>query len=225
MWRSSGPVKAGAVIRLSFLGVELILYYLILTTGGEVLRWSSWISIVVCFLYTLGPWSKRNALVVAGLGCTVVADLFLVVCDPIQRLWGMIAFLCAQTLYAVHLHRLRSGKWMLIFRVGLLALGTGICVAVLGAQTDLLALVSIAYYACLIMNLIHGVRSRKGWLLPVALVLFLLCDTVIGLQVASMGYLPIGEGSWLYRVIFPGWNMAWAFYLPSQVMLAVYASR
>ena len=66
---------------------------------------------------------------------------------------------------------------------------------------------------------------RCVWLLPVALVLFLLCDTVIGLQVASMGYLPIGEGSWLYRVIFPGWNMAWAFYLPSQVMLAVYASR
>lgn len=74
------------------------------------------------------------------------------------------------------------------------------------------------------MDLIHAVWNwRGGKLLPLAFALFLLCDTVIGLQVASMGYLLIPEGSWVYRLIFSGWNLAWAFYLPSQVLLALHA--
>ena len=54
-----------------------------------------------------------------------------------------------------------------------------------------------------------------------ALVLFLLCDTVIGLQVMGGMYLPIDDGSLLSRILYPGFNLAWLFYLPSQVLLAL----
>ena len=57
--------------------------------------------------------------------------------------------------------------------------------------------------------------------MPVALVLFLLCDTVIGLQVMGAMYLPIAEGSFLHSLLNPGFDLAWAFYLPSQVLLAL----
>ena len=49
----------------------------------------------------------------------------------------------------------------------------------------------------------------------------MLCDTVIGLQVASGAYLPIAEGSILYRIIFMDFFLSWFFYLPSQVLITL----
>ena len=42
-----------------------------------------------------------------------------------------------------------------------------------------------------------------------------------GLQVMGGMYLPIGDGSLLSRILYPGFDLAWAFYLPSQMLLAV----
>ena len=44
---------------------------------------------------------------------------------------------------------------------------------------------------------------------------------VIGLQVATSGYLPIEEGSVLNEILYPGFNLSWLFYLPSQVLLSL----
>jgi hypothetical protein len=60
-------------------------------------------------------------------------------------------------------------------------------------------------------------------MLGIAFTLFLLCDTVIGLQVAAGGYLPIAQDSVLYGLLFSGFNLAWLFYLPSQVLIALCA--
>ena len=60
-------------------------------------------------------------------------------------------------------------------------------------------------------------------LLAWALVLFFLCDTVVGLQVASVGYLILP--AWLNRVLFCSFPLDWLFYLPSQVMLALCGRR
>lgn len=201
-----------------FLALELVAYALIMTTAGDLLVWSSYLSIVGCFLFAL--LGRRKWLLVAGLGCTVIADLFLVVWDPMQRLWGMVVFLCAQSMYAIYLHKGWDQKWMWWTRGGILVVSQAVTVMVLGGAVDALALVSLAYYAMLICNLIHALAAgRRRYSL--ALVLFLLCDTVIGLQVAGMGYLPIQEGSWLHSLLYPGFNLAWMFYLPSQVLIAL----
>ena len=52
--------------------------------------------------------------------------------------------------------------------------------------------------------------------------LFFICDTFIGLQVAAGTYLTIPEGGLLYNVIFCAFPIAWACYLPSQVLIALY---
>ena len=205
-----------------FLSVEFILYILILTTGGSTLVWSSYSAIVLCFLFALSSTNKENRLLILGLFFTVLADFCLVMCKPIQQLWGMVFFLLTQVFYAWQLHRDQANKLTLIIRLILSLIAGVLCVAVLRSQTDALALISLFYYVQLIMNIADATLRRKQHpLLPVALVLFLLCDTVVGLQVMSTDYLPIREGSVLHSILFSGFNLSWLFYLPSQVLIAL----
>ena len=207
-----------------FLMTEAVLYGLILTSGGKLLIWSEYISIILCFLFSLFCFQKP--LLIGGLALTLCADFCLVICDPIQQLWGMVFFLGAQTFYAAHLHVYDKRASLLIIRLVLTIAGLGIALLVLGENVDALALVSIAYYANLIMNLIvSATQWKKCKLLPIGFLLFILCDTVIGLQVASMGYLPIAEGSFLHKLIFMPFNLSWFFYLPSQVLIALSCLR
>ena len=207
---------------LFFLAVELALYYLILTTGGNVLVAASYTAIVLCFLFALVGIRKENIWLVSGLLFTVFADYCLVICNPMEQLWGMVFFLLAQSCYAIKIHRSDMPKAMLPIRISLIAMVELITVAVLREKTDPLALVSMAYYVNLVMNLICACsRFRENKLLAIGFVCFLLCDTVIGLQVAAGAYLPIPEGSVIHNIIFMPFNLSWFFYLPSQVMIAL----
>lgn len=213
-------------ITFIFLAVELILYILILTTGGNILVTCSYAAIVLCFLYALLHWRNGNHFIIAGLACTVIADFFLVVCSPIQQLWGMRFFLGTQTLYAVMLHLSAGNKKLLIARGIVILLAPAVTFAVLQEKTDALAVISLCYYANLILNIITAFAAfPKNWWFALALVLFALCDTVIGLQVASDAYLPFSENSLLYRIIFMDFNLSWFFYFPSQVMIALSAKK
>ena len=151
-----------------------------------------------------------------------MADFFLVVCDPRQQLWGMICFLAAQTMYAIMLHRRRHSKVILGLRIGLIASIELIAYLILRNRIDALVIVSVCYYAILVMNMVHAfVNFRNMPMLAIGFALFILCDTVIGLQTASGGYLAIDERCWLHRVLFMDFNLAWFFYLPSQVLIAL----
>ena len=205
-----------------FLALELVAYYFILTAGGDLLVYSSFGAIVLCFLHALAYAKTGDKLILGGLACTVAADFCLVVCSPIQRLWGMIFFLAAQGLYAARLHLYDKHRALLWVRLTLILAALAITILVLREKTDALALVSLCYYANLIFNLIMAfLKFKTDKLFPIALLLFLLCDTVIGLQVACGAYLPIAEGSALYRIIFMPFNLSWFFYLPSQVLISL----
>ena len=211
---------------LLYLLVQSVLYYFILTAGGSTLVYCSYGAIVLCFLYVLLHFKTCDKWILAGLACTVGADFCLVVCSPIQQLWGMVFFLVAQSLYATRLHLSDKRKPLLWVRLALVLIALTVTVCVLGQQTDALALVSLCYYANLIFNLIMAfLRFKKEPLFPIALALFLLCDTVIGLQVACGGYLPIAEDSMLHRIIFMPFNLSWFFYLPSQVLISLRGAK
>ncbi len=208
-------------VTIGFLLAEPVLYYFILTSGGMTAVVTSYLSICLCFLYGLLH-RKSAPLMAAALGCTLAADFFLLVCRPQRQLLGMVCFLGTQSLYALDLHRKNPKKSMFFVRFGLIAIGEVLVFAVLGPKADLLAVISLCYYANLLTNIIAAwVLPGRNKLLTVGFILFLLCDTVIGLQVASQGYLPIPENTLLHRLLFPGFNLAWAFYLPSQVCLAL----
>ena len=219
-----GIRKQLSVPTLIFLSAELILYYLILTAGGNTLVYSSFGAIVLCFVHVLLHFKTCNRFMLGGLACTVLADFFLVICSPIQQLWGMVFFLIAQSLYAAKLHLNAKTHTLLYIRLGLTFLALVVTALVLRDKTDALALVSMCYYANLIFNIVVAFSQlKRSKLLPLAFVLFLLCDTVIGLQVACGGYLPIGESSLLHRIVFMNFNLSWFFYLPSQVLLSICA--
>ena len=216
--------KREAVFAFVFVGIELILYGLILTSGGQLLIWSEFISIILCFLFAL--LNFQDPLVILGLSMTVCADFCLVVCDPIQQLWGMVFFLTAQSFYAVKLHRQGPHKGFLWARLGLSVAAVAVSLLVLGEKADALALVSMCYYVNLIMNMVCAfVRFPHNRWMAIGFVLFILCDTVIGLQVAAGGYLPIPEGSFVHNLIFSGFHLSWFFYLPSQVLIALSSRR
>lgn len=191
-----------------FLSLETAAYLLILDSSG---KWVCFGSVAVCFAYSL--FAGCNGKFQAALGFTVAADWCLVVCDPIQRLWGMVAFLVVQSLYAAQLYQRRN--WWLWIRLGAVATAEAVAALVLGKGMDLLAAVSMAYYAMLVMNLAQAVAQRRSRF-AIALTLFLLCDTVVGLQVAGDLYI-----STEVRLLYPGFNLAWMFYLPAQVLLAL----
>lgn len=207
-----------------FLMTEAVLYWLLMTQSGETVRWSSYGAIALCTVFGLLHFKTGNKWLIFGLLCTLGADFWLVAYRPQQQFWGMVFFLGTQSCYAVALWKCRKNKALLITRLALVAVAELVTVIVLGEKTDALALISLAYYAMLIMNIVAAFNA-KYWMFAVALVLFLLCDTVIGLQVAAGGYLPIGEESPLYKLLFSGFNLSWLFYLPSQVLIALCSAK
>ena len=210
------------ILAVCFLIAEAVLYYFVLTAGGTTFTVTAYGGIILCFLLALLSSIKTDPLIVAGLAFTVCADYCLVVCSPAEQLWGMVFFLVAQTMYAIKLHQENKGKWLLLLRIGLVIVIEVVTILILKDNLDALAVISVCYYANLFMNIIAAFTDwRKNKLLPIAFVLFILCDTVIGLQVAAGGYLPIPEGSALHNLIFSSFNLAWFFYLPSQVLIAV----
>ena len=209
-----------------FLIVQAILYYFVLTADGETFTVCAYTGIVVCFLFALLCGAKNDPLTVAGLACTVGADFCLVVCSPIQQLWGMVFFLGAQSLYAAKLHLNEKNRVLLFIRILLIVAIEIVAVIILKDKLDALAVVSVCYYANLFMNIVASFTQwQENKLLPIGLVAFILCDTVIGLQVAAGGYLPIAEGSALHDFLFMDFNLSWFFYLPSQVMIALSSLR
>ena len=173
-------------------------------------------------MYSLINFNKDNLFYSSGLMFTVMADLCLVLCDPTQRLGGMIFFLIVQSMYSIKLHTITKSKLILVIRLSLVILLELICYIVLKDNIDLLVIVSLAYYVMLFMNIIESLLNFKdNKILPIGLTLFLLCDTVIGLQVMSDMFLKINESSFIYILIFSNFDLAWFFYLPSQVLISL----
>ena len=203
----------------AFLAAQAVLYALILTAGGDLLVCSSFGAIVLCLVYVLCGLRQGDGFSVCALALTVAADFCLVICSPQQRLWGMVFFLAVQLCYAASL-----GRTLLWMRAALSVAALILTVSVLGDKTDALALISVCYYAQLVCNLACALL-RKRWLMAAGFVLFLLCDTVVGLQVAASGYLSLSTDGWLHRLLFCGFNLPWFFYLPSQVCLALQSNK
>ena len=205
----------------TFLLVEAALYALIL--AGQWVVSAQYASVCLCLVFVLLHLRKANYFILGGLVCTVVADWFLVVQGGADTLTAMMFFLVAQILYAIQLHRRARSTQTLIIRLLLVVILESIAVIVMGGKPDLLVIVSLCYYANLFVNILSAFRSyRKDWMMPWAMVLFFICDTFIGLQVAAGSYLTINPDGLLHSIIFCGFNVAWACYLPSQVLIALY---
>ena len=195
------------------------------TEGRAVVACQFGAIILAClFCAAFAEKSCAYAFTQLALVCTVCADYFLVWSQPMRQLPAMIFFLCVQIAYAARLYLLAGNgerRAQLILHIALSALIVAVTAIVLGQSTDALAVVSMLYYVQLILNVVFAfARFRSRAILAIGFLLFLCCDTVIGLDMIN-AYLPIPDGALLYKIIRPGFNLAWAFYLPSQTLLSV----
>ena len=211
----------------AFLSIEALLGFLLQTAHGRAVAIYSYASILLActFCAVLALKSRAYLFTQLGLLFTVGADFFLVYLPVARQLPAMLLFSLAQLCYFARLiaddSRQNRRRVHVFCRVGVCLLVLLITALVLGSSTDALALVSMFYYANLALNIIFALLlTERPPLFAVALVLFLCCDTLIGLSFLN-AYFSIPESSFIYRLIHPGFNLAWAFYLPSQALIAI----
>ena len=188
------------------------------------LRYTAIIMAVV-FGIVLAEKSLSCLLTEIALVATLAADYFLVYLSEMKQLPAMLFFSVVHITYFLRLYHEDKKPSRRITRLALhpsLSLAMlGVTLAVLGENADALSLVSMFCYINLILNTVFAmITFRQNSLLAIGLLLFLLCDTVIGL-IFLKAYLPISPESLIYTVLYPGFDLAWAFYLPAQTLLAI----
>ena len=214
-------------IIICFLACQLVLGILVQTTQGIANVAISYACVILAclFMALFFENSKSYYLTQVGLICTVMADLFLVVLSPIRQLPAMIFFSVTQICYFIRLY-LNQDKGQR--RIHLIVRGSAVLIAliltivVLKGNTDALSLVSLFYYANLAINIVFAfMQFKKCPAFAIGLLLFLLCDTIVGLNVMASDYIPIDTGSFIYKLLNTDLNLAWIFYVPSQALIGI----
>lgn len=169
---------------------------------------------------------KSDWLVRLGLFFTLGADFCLVILNPAQQLVGVSIFIAAQLCYAAYIavlsYERKRGlfKPQLYIRAAVTVIAVLAAIAVLGDNTDALAIVSVVYFSQLACNLVFSLLTPRLALFSVGLVFFVLCDLSIGFDSLAMDYIGATEGSFLDLVLSIDVNKAWIFYPPSQVLIS-----
>ena len=78
------------------------------------------------------------------------------------------------------------------------------------------------YYANLVINIVFAfVQYKKSRLFAIGLLLFLGCDTLVGINALLTQYITSPNAQAICNAIFGALNWAWIFYVPSQACLAL----
>lgn len=223
--------KKDNLLPIFFIIGSILFFLAIAFVKDESCKFVYFFSIVFCLLFVLISvfLKNKNYLFIAAMFFTVLADVFLVLVEPQNKSMGMFFFSFVQIFYFVILFLKESKKLKtvhIITRAVFIVIVQIIAILVLKEKTDFLSLISMFYYTNLILNLIFSFFEIKtNFYLVIGFLLFLCCDTIIGLQVASGAYLAIQESSFIYKIIFTDFNLAWLFYFPSQVFLSLSATN
>ena len=197
---------------------------------GDFITAAMYFCVALSFVFSMTslcrvPGLEYN-LIRLGLLFTLVADYFLVVCQPTRELSGVIAFCFVQMAYfaalvisdknrtrrIVHI-AVRGGVTLLIIPVAYL---------VLGENADPLAIFSALYYVNLVCNTVFAfIDFKRWWMFGIGLFAFCLCDASIGFTFLANEYLGATEGSFIWNIAHSGVNLAWVFYVPCLTLIAL----
>ena len=188
-------------------------------------------SVALAFVFSFLPLAyggkRYDWLVRLGFLFTLGADYCLVILNPAQQLVGVSIFIGAQLCYAAYIavlsYERKRGlfKPQLYIRAAVTVIAVLAAIAVLGDNTDALAIVSVVYFSQLACNLVFSLLTPRLALFSVGLVFFVLCDLSIGFDNLALNYLGATEGSFLHFITSIDVNRAWIFYPFSQVLIAV----
>lgn len=213
-------------LSIGFIIVELILYCCILS--GVLVVPCEFASVVAAFLFSLIFLSfKHNKyLTQLGLLFTVVADVFLVLIEPRNQAIAMTSFSLTQIFYFFKTLQLGNSKVQnrvnIILRIIFIVAVEIVALIVLKDNADYVSLISVFYYTNLILNMAFAfVQFKTNKCFAIGLLLFLLCDTFVGFQMAFDVYIFISHSSFIYKLFTLPFNFIWFFYVPSQTLIAL----
>lgn len=172
------------------------------------------------FCALLSDGSKSWLFTQLGLIGTVGADFFLVFLPVQIRVPGLIFFCGTQIAYFLRIYcedenRIRK-RVHLILRACASVGGLIVTSLVLGSRVDAVAVISIFYYANLLCNVLFALLNFKSSrLFALALLFFILSDTLLGFQALS-DYFLIPRGSFIYYAVLIGKRIFYPLYILSQ---------
>lgn len=212
-----------------FILIHSILYlfiYAFKIITGKTETIADYIVVISCFLFSLVYFIiKRNSntlIFVIAFLFTILADTNLLILDDNYEL-GVLAFIIVQFAYFWYIlkNMYTKDNYGYLIAIRLITIVIGV-IASLIVQTDkLLVCLVIIYISNLVINLIISIIPRKRNLLfSLGLFLFLLCDICVGCY--NIGdIIDISNTSLFYKIANLPFNIAWLFYHPSQVLLAI----
>ncbi len=231
MWLKN---KKNSIIFIIFILAQLVLYYFTLFVGGKIGNTASFIIVALSFLYSLLflDFKHLKFITQVALLFTMFADVYLVLLLPQTertRSIAMTFFTVTQIAYYIRILQEQSNKKInavnTVLRICLTILIVLVTILVIKDKTNYLAIISVIYYANLFINLVFAfINVKKSPLVAIGLLLFMLCDTIIGLQVMDGSFLPINN-EFISKILYSGFNTAWVFYAPSQVLLSISAKN
>lgn len=203
-----------------FVGTEIMIYFIFIIL--DIMHLPSaelkYISIILCLAMAVYLFVTRHSkLILIGMVLTLFADTFLLLMDDYYVI-GVLAFCVVQTLYAARLMKESDGKTVL---PRLFLFFTALAVLEGIGTADILTIAAAWSFTQLFINVIHALVLRKrfqgGNLFCLGLILFLCCDTCVGLNNLFI-YFP--------RFFYPQLISAasfcmWVFYLPAQVLIVL----
>ncbi len=223
--------KAWIVITAVFAVAQTVFAHFIQNPpSARAYAWLTLLSVALAAVYVLLAFETTpfKIVMLVAFGATVVSDFFLteLVSFEGQKVVAMCFFCVVQLSYFLRLylnHRSKTAqKAHLVTRalfcmVGLLAAGL-----VLQEKNNAISVVSIFYFANLAVNLIFSfLQIKLSVLFAIGLLFFVACDLLIGLNEMAVGFIPMAETSFIYKLTNTGYNLAWMFYVPAQTLLAI----
>lgn len=221
--------KKKSIPLILFILIHLILYlfiYAFKIITGKTETIADYIVVISCFLFSLVYFIiKRNSntlIFVIAFLFTILADTNLLILDDNYEL-GILTFIIVQFAYFWYIlkNMYTKDNYSYLIAIRLITIVIGV-IASLIVQTDkLLVCLVIIYISNLVINLIISIIPRKRNLLfSLGLFLFLLCDICVGCY-NICDIIDISNTSLFYKIANLPFNIAWLFYHPSQVLLAI----
>ena len=229
--RASGKGKRGGVLSGVFgtvafilVGLCLCALFLLIYPGGDLCRLFEYALVLSCFAFACGHRGEDTdgLLALLALLCTAGADFFLVALKEEQWIPGMGVFCFAQLFWALRLLLMEDGRR----RVGHGLVWAGVCgtlliVAILLARgADMLLLLAAVYASLLLTTVFFSWLTPRNLLFTLGMTLFLGCDLFVAVNNAAL-YLDLAAHPLLKALYDIPFNMMWAFYGPSQMLLAL----
>ncbi len=198
--------------------------FLLIYPGGELCRLFEYALVILCFAFACGHRSETldGLLSLLALLCTAGADFFLVALKEEQWLPGLSLFCVAQLFWALRLLRMEAGRRRFVHGLTwALTCGTLLVVAVIAVRGgDPVLLLSAVYVSLLLTTVLFSWLTPRNLLFTLGMTLFLGCDLFVAANNAVL-YLDLDAFPLLKALHDIPFNMMWAFYGPSQMLLAL----